>query len=67
MTEFLQSPLWKNPIINFVEEKCMVFESTEENRLEYTTIHSEFKRLIESKLEAYIQDLGISQQDFVMA
>ena len=67
MTEFLQSPMWKNPIITFVEEKCAVFESTEENRLEYTQIHNEFKRLIESRLEAYIQDLGISHQDFVLA
>ena len=67
MTEFLQSPMWKNPIITFVEEKCAVFESTEENRLEYTKIHNEFKRLIESRLEAYIQDLGISHQDFVLA
>ena len=45
----------------------MIFEDTEENPLEFTTIHLEFKRLVESKLEAYIQDLGISQQDFVMA
>lgn len=36
MTEYLQSPIWKNPIISFVEDKCMVFEDTEENRLEYT-------------------------------
>mmetsp|Transcript_4809 Transcript_4809/g.5863 ORF Transcript_4809/g.5863 Transcript_4809/m.5863 type:complete len:140 (+) Transcript_4809:198-617(+) len=67
MTEFLQSPMWKNPIISFVEEKCIVFENTDENRLEYTDIHSQFKRLVESKLGAYIQDLGISQQDFVVA
>lgn len=54
MTEYLQSPIWKNPIISFVEEKCTVFEDTEENRLEYTQIHSEFKKLVEFKLEAYI-------------
>ena len=54
MTEFLQSPLWKNPIISFVEEKCSVFENTEENRLEYTEIHKQFKQLVEQKLEAYI-------------
>jgi len=54
MTEFLQSPVWKNPIINFVEEKCLIFENTEENRLEYTVAHNDFKRMIESKLEAYI-------------
>ena len=67
MTEFLQSPLWKNPIISFVEENCLVFEDTEENRLEYTEIHTRFKRLVENKLEAYIQDLGITQADFVTA
>ena len=67
MAEFLQSPLWKNPIISFVEENCVIFENTEENRLDYTEVHSKFKRLVESKLEAYIQDLGISQSDFVMA
>ncbi len=54
MAEFLQSPLWKNSIINFVEEKCVVFEDEEENRLEYTEIHGQFKRLVESKIEAYI-------------
>ena len=67
MAEFLQSPLWKNQIISFVEEKCVIFEDEEENRLEYTEIHMQFKRLVESKLEAYIQDLGISSSDFVMA
>ena len=54
MTEFLQSPLWKNPIISFVEENCVYFENTEENRLDYTAVHTKFKRLVESKLEAYI-------------
>ena len=67
MTEFLQSPMWKNPIISFVEQNCVVFENTEENRLEYTEIHTKFKRLVESRLEAYIQDLGISQADYVKA
>lgn len=54
MAEYLQSPVWKNPIISFVEEHCIVFEDTEENRLDYTEIHGNFKRLVESKLEAYI-------------
>lgn len=37
--DYLQSPMWKNPIVDFIEENCLVFEDTEENRLEYTTIH----------------------------
>jgi len=67
MTEFLQSPMWKNPIISFVEEHCIVFENADENRLEYTEIHSKFKKLVEKKLEGYIQDLGISPEDYVLA
>ena len=43
----------------------MVFEDAEENRLEYTAIHGKFKKLIETQLEAYIQDLGISSAVFV--
>merc|ERR1712060_201564 len=67
MTEYLQSPLWKNDIVSFVEENCCVFENTEENRLDYTDVHNRFKELVERKLEAYIQDLGISPSDFVKA
>ena len=65
IAEYLQSPIWKNPIIEFIDEYCLIFEETEENRLEYTAIHQKFKKLIESQLEAYIQDLGISSADFV--
>jgi hypothetical protein len=54
MTEYLQSPIWKNPIISFVEKECCIFENEDENRLEYTEIHKKFKQLVESKLEAYI-------------
>jgi hypothetical protein len=61
----LASPVWKNPIIEFIDENCIIFEDSEENRLEYTDIHMKFKKLVETQLEAYIQDLGISQQDFL--
>ena len=61
----MASPVWKNPIIEFIDENCIIFEDSEENRLEYTDIHMKFKKLVETQLEAYIQDLGISQQDFL--
>ena len=54
MAEYLQSPVWKNPLISFVEQKCVVFEDQDENSLEYTEIHRQFKSLIERQLEAYI-------------
>jgi hypothetical protein len=63
----LSSPTWKNPIINFIDENCIIFEDAEENSLEYTSVHNRFKKLIDTQLEGFIQDLGISQQNFVMA
>ena len=65
IAEYLQSPVWKNPIIEFIDDNCVIFEDAEENRLEYTDIHFKFRKLIETQLEAYIQDLGITQADFV--
>jgi len=67
VVEYLQSPIWKNPIMDFIDENCIVFEDEEENRLEYTDVHNKFKALVDKQLEAYIQDLGITPQDFVMA
>ena len=48
IAEYLQSPIWKNPIVEFIDENCIIFEDAEENRLEYTDIHQKFKKLIES-------------------
>jgi len=63
----LSSPTWKNPIINFIDENCIVFEDAEENSLEYTSVHNRFKKLVDSQLEGFIQDLGIQPQDFLTA
>ena len=48
IAEYLQSPIWKNPIIEFIDENCIIFEQTEENRLEYTDVHGRFKKLVET-------------------
>ena len=36
--QYLSSPLWRNPILDFLEEHCVVFEDKEENKFEYTKI-----------------------------
>lgn len=54
MADYLSSPTWKNPIINFIDENCVVFEDAEENSLEYTSVHNRFKKLIDRQLEAFI-------------
>jgi hypothetical protein len=37
---FLRSPRWKTPVMSFLDEHCIVFDSEEENKLEFTAIHS---------------------------
>ena len=39
IVEYLKSPMWKNPILAFIDEYCASFDSDDENKLEYTTIH----------------------------
>ena len=40
MTEYLKSPVWKNPILSFIDEYCASFDTEDENKLEYTAIHN---------------------------
>ena len=30
--QYLISPIWRNPLLNFMEENCTSFEDTEENK-----------------------------------
>lgn len=54
IADYLSSPTWKNPIINFIDENCIVFEDAEENSLEYTVVHNRFKKLVDGQLEGFI-------------
>lgn len=40
LVQFLSGPLWKTSILDFVDYHCVVFDSEEENKFEYTTIHN---------------------------
>lgn len=33
---FFHSAEWKLPIVSFIDENCIVFDSEDENKLEYT-------------------------------
>ena len=37
---FLRSPRWKAPIMSYLDENCILFDSEDENKLEYTSIHN---------------------------
>lgn len=61
---FLRSPDWSIPILDFVEQKCEVFDDEEESKLTYTEIHQEYKELVEKLLESYLKEIGINEDQF---
>ena len=77
---FLRSPRWKTPIMSFLDEHCIVFDTEDENKLEYTGIHSvrfaypmiivclqQFKKLVEDLLGELMAELGVTQEQFMLA
>lgn len=48
--------------MTFLDENCIIFDSEEENKLEYTVLHSKFKKLIEGLLEELMSELGVSEE-----
>lgn len=61
---FLRSPSWSIPIVEFVEQKCDVFDDEEESKLSYTEIHQEYKALVEKLLDTYLKEVGINEEKF---
>ncbi|XP_044285608.1 cilia- and flagella-associated protein 36 [Varanus komodoensis] len=61
---FLRSPVWSTPILEFVEQKCEVFDDEEESKLSYTEIHQEYKALVEKLLDGYLKEVGINEDKF---
>lgn len=64
---FFHSLEWKAPVMSFIEEKCIVFDSDEENKLEYTVIHKDFKQLCEGLIEAMLAELSATPDMFAEA
>jgi len=61
---FLKSPSWVAPIAQFVDEQCILFEDQEENKLEYTACHNEFRELIDTLLVAHLCEVSVTNQQF---
>ncbi|XP_068575111.1 cilia- and flagella-associated protein 36 isoform X3 [Cebidichthys violaceus] len=64
---YLGSPEWVIPVMDFMENKCTVFDDEDENKLSYTEIHQQYKKLVEKLLGNYMQEVGIDEQQFLDA
>ncbi|CAM6008118.1 unnamed protein product [Sphagnum balticum] len=65
VTRFLHSPLYSGPLLNFIDTNCITFENGEQNKLAYTTIHENFKQLVDGLISDFLKTLGISVTQFV--
>lgn len=53
--------------MSFLDEYCIIFDSEDENKLEYTPIHLQFKRLVEELIGELLAELGVDQDTFMQA
>ncbi|KAJ9527569.1 hypothetical protein QJQ45_025843 [Haematococcus lacustris] len=64
VVDFLRGPLYIHPLMTFIDAKCLCFTSDEENKFEYTTIHEEFKQLVDNLLTSFLEELGVTAETF---
>ena len=46
LLSLLKSPQWDISIMGFIDENCAVFDTDDENKLSYTSLHRQFKDLV---------------------
>ncbi|XP_043476949.1 cilia- and flagella-associated protein 36 isoform X2 [Leptopilina heterotoma] len=64
---FLQGPIWSAPLMTFIEENSLIFEPDTEDCKEYREVYQEYKNLVDLLLGCYMEDMGITSEQFEMA
>ncbi|XP_068249619.1 cilia- and flagella-associated protein 36 [Palaemon carinicauda] len=64
---FLRGPVWNVPILTFIEHKSLIFEPGCEEDTEHKAIHDEYKNLVDFMLGSYMEDIGITPEQFEAA
>lgn len=66
---FLKGPVWNVPILTFIENKSLTFEADSdfEGDAEYKNIHDGYKNLVDFMLGSYMEDIGITPEQFEAA
>mmetsp|Transcript_14246 Transcript_14246/g.19261 ORF Transcript_14246/g.19261 Transcript_14246/m.19261 type:complete len:106 (+) Transcript_14246:139-456(+) len=53
--------------MSFLDEHCVIFDNEEENKLEFTQIHKDFKEMVEKLLGELMEELGVTEEQFFSA
>ena len=59
-----ESEAWAGGVQRFMVERCIDFDDSEEERLEWHTTHLAFRALMEALLEAELARLGVAAEEF---
>jgi len=65
INEFIDSPVWREPVQSYIDENCIVFDGEEEMTHVQNMIYKRFNRIIEELIERYIHSIGLSTQQFL--
>uniref|UniRef100_A0A7I4FK20 Cilia- and flagella-associated protein 36 n=1 Tax=Physcomitrium patens TaxID=3218 RepID=A0A7I4FK20_PHYPA len=65
VSKFLESPVYSVPLLDFIDENCGMFEDSDDNKLEYTIVHENFKELVDGLISDFLSSLGIPVPTFV--
>ena len=61
---FLESDKFDAAVMDFVDEKCDVFDSEDENKFVYSDIHNEFREHIEALITSNLGEVGVTVEMF---
>ncbi|CAH1111327.1 unnamed protein product [Psylliodes chrysocephalus] len=64
LVTFLNGPIWNAPLQTFIEEKSLIFEPNAEDNEDYHKIFDEFKNLVDFMLGSFMEDIGITSEQF---
>ncbi|XP_066249559.1 cilia- and flagella-associated protein 36 [Euwallacea similis] len=67
LVAFLNGPIWNAPLQSFIEEKSLIFEPSVTENEDYKKIFEEFKNLVDFMLGNFMEDIGISSEQFEKA
>jgi hypothetical protein len=62
--QFLESDKFDAAVMDFVDEKCEVFDSEEENKFVYSDIHNEYRDHIDTLITSNLSEVGITSDMF---
>lgn len=62
--QFLESDKFDASVMDFIDEKCVYFDSEDENKFIYSEIHKEFKDHVEALISSNLGELGITVELF---